>query len=45
MRDPARAQFDELLPGDPMIIDDGIWVYYGTSIDPRSFTPLADRPQ
>ena len=26
--DPVRAQFDELLPDDPMMIGDGVWVYY-----------------
>ena len=26
--DPVRAQFDELLPDEPVIIGDGIWVHY-----------------
>ena len=29
--DPVRAQFDELLPEDPMIIGDGVWVYYSST--------------
>ena len=41
----TRDRFEPLLRNDPMMIGDGVWVYYDSSIEPRSFTPLADRPQ
>ena len=41
----TRDRFEPLLRHDPMMIGDGVWVYYDSSIEPRSFTPLADRPQ
>ena len=40
--DPIHQRFEQLLPDDPMIIGDGVWVYYSQLVDSRSLLQRID---